>query len=193
MAIQGESKYEQLEMIEVGGLVWTAENPNPLTLFGGLDMLSTRWTPVLPASFNSVRREFEEAFNRISNGNGSPNTTTYLPLTIWDDDAHIYLEVDLPGFNTDSLEISYQDGQLNIAAERTVPKDDGRYWHNERMFGRFSRSVALPDVVDPEGIEAEMEDGVLKITVAKKPEAQPTKIAVKCGNGKKKRLSHDKS
>lgn len=156
-------------------------------------MLRTYWTPVLPASFNSVRRDLQEAFNHVHER--PQPLPARLPLTIWEDDQHVYLEADVPGFSRESFDIRYQDGQLWIAAERVVPKDDGRYWHNERMFGAFNRAVSLPDVIDPSSIEAELEDGVLYVTMTKKPEAQPVKICVKGsdGNGKSKRISNGKS
>lgn len=130
----------------------------------------------------SVRRELDEAFDR-SFGNGEAIEAANLPLTIWEDEGYVYVEADVPGFTPDGLDVMFQEGQLWIKAERGVPKDDGKCWHNERRFGRFERAVSLPETVDPASIEAELEHGVLRIMLSKKPEAQPLKINVKSGNG----------
>ncbi len=152
-------------------------------------MFTTYWTPTLPASFNGVRREMENALNQACQR--QQTVSARLPLTIWEDDQHVYLEADVPGFLREAFDIRFQEGRLWITGERPVPKDDGRYWHNERMYGQFSRSVSLPDTIDPSSIEAELEGGVLHITIAKKPEAQPLKINVKgrSENGKSKRIA----
>lgn len=152
-------------------------------------MLTTHWTPIVPASLNGMRRDLQDAFQQVYQRQ-QPGSVR-LPLTIWEDDQHVYLEADVPGFLRDAFDIRFQEGRLWITGERPVPKDDGRYRHNERMFGAFSRAVSLPDTIDPSKIEAELENGVLYITIAKKPEAQPMKIAVKgtSGNGKAKRIA----
>lgn len=156
-------------------------------------MFTTRWTPVLPGAFQSIRRELEDAFAHTENGSSRQHAPAQLPLTIWEDDQQIYLEADVPGFSSDSLELRFQDGQLVISGERKVSNDGGRYWHNERMFGQFHRVVSLPDVVDPDQLEAELENGILYVTMAKKPEARPKKISVQCRSGKTKRISQQKT
>jgi len=47
------------------------------------------------------------------------------------------------------------------------------------LYGRFERLISLPDVVGPDSIEAKLHDGILSITLQKKPEAQPKKVAIK--------------
>ena len=68
---------------------------------------------------------------------------------------------------------------LRVAATRTAPAGERKYWHEERAYGQLERHFTLPETVDPDGIEALLEDGVLHLTLAKKPEAQPKKIEVK--------------
>ncbi len=149
-----------------------------------------------PGSFvGTVRRELDEAFNRAfgeTNGQSAPSTH-YVPLTIWEDDGHVHLQADVPGFDRESLDVMFRDGQLWIRGERKVPREDGKYWHNERMFGQIERAVSMPDTIDCESIEAELDAGVLYVTLAKKPEAQPTKISIKEAGGNKKRLTEANS
>jgi HSP20 family protein len=146
----------------------------------------------MPGSFvNTVRRELDEAFSQaFGNRTAQLEQSFSLPLTIWGDDEHVYVHADVPGFDRESLDVVFKDGQLWIRGERKVTLEDGKYWHNERMFGQFERAVAIPDTIDPGSIEAELTDGVLMITLSKKPEAQPTRIAIKSAdNGGKKRLA----
>ena len=52
-------------------------------------------------------------------------------------------------------------------------------WREERFYGKVTRSFTLPDTIDLESIAAEMNDGVLRVTVAKSPAAQPRKVEIK--------------
>lgn len=70
-----------------------------------------------------------------------------------------------------------------------------KYLYNERIFGEFNRVITLSDAADPNSIEALLEQGVLRICIGKKPEAQPTKISVKAAvaNRKSKRIAGNKA
>ena len=68
---------------------------------------------------------------------------------------------------------------LKLTAERRETEGERKYWHQERSYGRVERLITLPETVDPEGIEAELKEGVLRLYLAKKPELQPKKIQVK--------------
>lgn len=156
-------------------------------------MFTTHWAPVLPASANGVRRDLQQAFNQAYHGKS--RAPAQLPLTVWEDDQRLYLEMDAPGFSSEAFDIRFQNGQLTISGERPLPKGEGRYHVNERMFGTFSRTVSLPEEIDPNSIEAELENGVLYLVISKKPEAQPLKIKVKgaVDLDEAKRISHEES
>jgi Hsp20/alpha crystallin family len=67
---------------------------------------------------------------------------------------------------------------------RPQSRDDCRLgertnWHNERGYGKVSRTVTLPETGDPETIEAELNNGVLHVTISKLPQAQPKRIDVR--------------
>jgi HSP20 family protein len=90
------------------------------------------------------------------------------------------LVADLPGVKLDDLDISLQTGVLTVAGAREpLPRVDGEsFYVRERRFGAFSRSFALPELADPDRVEARLTDGVLTITVGKRSEARPRKIGV---------------
>ena len=91
----------------------------------------------------------------------------------------MYVELDAPGVRQEDLGITFEKGNLTIALERRAPEFDGKLWHSERGFGKVTRTVTLPDTVDPDTIEATLVDGVLRLTIGKRPELQPKKIEVK--------------
>ncbi len=157
-------------------------------------MFLTRYSST-PDLFSSMRRELNDAFEQVFGGefgNGMrrmlpQNDTGYAPLSIWDDDTYVFLEIDVPGVDKDHLDLSFEHNRLWIRGERPVPKGDSKYWRNERMYGRFERWVELPEIVDRDSIDAELHDGVLFVQLTKKPEAQTTKICIKsCDSGQQK-------
>lgn len=139
--------------------------------------------PILPAS-SVFRREVDDLFGRFfgdfgGDGNGGMTRGWNAPVAIWDDEKHVYVEFEVPGLCRDDLEVVVHQGNLRIWGERKIADESRNYWHNERTYGRFERLIALPDVVDPDSIEAKLYDGILSITLQKKPEAQPKKVAIK--------------
>lgn len=95
-------------------------------------------------------------------------------------DAFI-LKADLPGVNESDLDISVHNNVLTVSGSRQAEerKEGESYALYERQFGSFSRSFSLPDMADGDRIEAQLEQGVLTLTIAKKAEAKPKKIAIK--------------
>ncbi|MEZ6073661.1 MAG: Hsp20/alpha crystallin family protein [Pirellulales bacterium] len=139
----------------------------------------SRFNTLFPQQFRSPRREMEDLTNQLwHNGNGH-GRTWMTPISVWEEDGRFCLEADMPGITIDDLELTVRDGRLSIVAERT-PSDESRcYTFNERSFGRVARTVTLPDKIDPDSIEAELKDGVLRVWLGKRPDAQPKLIEVK--------------
>lgn len=135
---------------------------------------------------HSFRQEVDRLFDQFfGNTPGTPESTMTrgwnAPVAIWDDDQHVYVEVEIPGLCQDDLEVVVHQGNLRIWGERKTPQEERNYWYNERMHGRFERVISLPDVIDPDSIEAQMRDGILYVTLQKTPAAQPKKVAIKAG------------
>jgi HSP20 family protein len=101
------------------------------------------------------------------------------PASIWEADNSFHIDVDAPGVNKDDVELTFDKGTLQVTLERKAPEGERTNWHNERGYGKISRSVSLPETVDPETISAELVSGVLHVTITKRPEAHPKKIDVK--------------
>jgi len=95
-------------------------------------------------------------------------------------DDHYILSMDLPGIKADDVEVTFEDGMLNISGERSVSKKEegGQYHRIERSYGQFFRSFRFGENADPDGIEADFDDGVLSIRVPKREASKPRRIEV---------------
>jgi len=91
------------------------------------------------------------------------------------------LKADLPGVAEADLDIAVHNNVLTISGSRAAEerKEGESYAVYERQFGSFSRAFSLPDMADGDRVEAKLEHGVLTLTIAKKAEAKPRKIALK--------------
>jgi HSP20 family protein len=99
--------------------------------------------------------------------------------SVWEDEGAWHIEMDVPGVARDDVELTYDKGELCITAERKAPLEKKAGSTDERRYGKMVRTVSLPESVDPDTIDAQLADGVLHVSVSKKPEAQPKRIEVK--------------
>ncbi len=91
------------------------------------------------------------------------------------------ITLEIPGMEKDDIDIQLKDNVLTISGEKKEESksEEGTFYRRERRFGKFVRSVSLPNDVNAEKIEAEYKNGVLTLTLPKTEEAKPKKIAVK--------------
>lgn len=137
-----------------------------------------RWNPVreMAAMQNTLDRLFED--NRRSARNGV--NTGSLALDVHETDQAYVIHALVPGVSAEAVSISLHDDVLTIAGE--VPQftlENSRALLLERSFGKFQRSLRLPQPVDTNAVDAQIENGVLTLTLPKTPEAQPRVIPVK--------------
>jgi HSP20 family protein len=145
-----------------------------------------RWEPFqeLRREMQRLQREMDRLFGRWTWE--LPSAAAWLPaaypaLNLWEDDETLYVEAELPGVNMEDLDITVTGAnELTIKGNRKCPAPDKVEWHRrERAFGAFERTVELPVSVDPNKVEARLENGVLTIRLGKSAEARPRKILVK--------------
>jgi len=101
------------------------------------------------------------------------------PLSVWEADDAYHVELDVPGVSKEQIDVTFEKGTLQIVAERKQPAEERAGLHEERVYGKVTRSLNLSDSVDPDSIAAELNDGVLRVTVAKVPEIQPRRIDIR--------------
>jgi len=100
---------------------------------------------------------------------------------------------EFPGFSKDEVQINFQNGKLSVSAESKKSENiaDTGYTINERLHGKFSRTVQLPQGVQGEQINAKMENGLLTVTFPKTlPEVAPKKIIIQEGYDTDFNLKH---
>ena len=92
----------------------------------------------------------------------------------------IELRFDLPGIDTDSLDVTVDRGVLSISARRSEEfGEDAKPFIRQRIMGSFAHRVRLSDAVNADGIEAAYEAGVLTVRVPLQEKAQPRKVEVR--------------
>jgi HSP20 family protein len=134
-------------------------------------------------------REVDRLFDAFFGGEGSARR--WVPaMDLVEADDHFVLKADLPGLSEEDVSIEIQDGTLIISGERRAEHEQReKGWYRiERASGSFSRSLTLPDGVDPDGVVAEFDRGVLEVRIPKPEERKPRRIAITPGNGKPEAL-----
>jgi HSP20 family protein len=95
------------------------------------------------------------------------------------------LSVDLPGVKKENVKIDLTENVLTISGERRYVHDSNEKTEvrQERAYGRFQQSFTLPTSVDAGQVEAQLEDGVLRIALPKSEQAKPRSIQIGSGQG----------
>ncbi len=140
-----------------------------------------RWNPVreMAAMQSAMDRMFDEFGRGLPSLEG--NGTNWLALDVNENENAYVVETDIPGVNPDDINITLQDNVLTISAEtqRSETTENERRVITERSYGKFSRSVTLPNTIDAEAVEADYNNGVLRLTLPKSEAAKPRQISVK--------------
>lgn len=131
---------------------------------------------------DEVNRLFTSSFSRggeneLMRGAWSPS------VDIFENKDQIVLEAELPGMKPEDVNISIENNVLTINGERKFEKkDENDNFHRvERSYGSFTRSFTLPPTVSSENVDAVFENGLLRLTLAKREEAKPRRIEIKAG------------
>jgi HSP20 family protein len=131
----------------------------------------------------AAQREFDSMLGRWFNGGNGGNLAAPFAVDVREDVDHLWVDAELPGFTKDEVAITLENQALTITAEKKEQKKEdgapkGDYLLQERRYTRFQRSFTLPPTVDSSKVEAKLTDGVLTITLTKREEVKPRKIAV---------------
>jgi HSP20 family protein len=129
-------------------------------------------------------REIDRVFDAFF-GQSDQGRRWVPPMDLVEVEDHFVLRADLPGLSEGDVNIEVQDAALTISGERKAEHEQReKGWYRiERSFGSFSRSLTLPDGVDPERIEASFSDGVLEVRIPKPEERKPRRISISSSNG----------
>ena len=136
-------------------------------------------------------RGLQEEMNRVFNtnlnrgGNDLARGAWNPSVDIFENKDNIVLEAELPGMKPEDVHISIENNVLTIHGERRFEKKDEQdnFHRVERSYGSFTRSFTLPPTVSSENVDAVFDNGVLRLTMAKREEAKPRRIEIKATGG----------
>jgi HSP20 family protein len=134
---------------------------------------------------NSLQGEMNRLFNSFfDEGIGGERRRWAPAVDLLEREDSLVLKADLPGLTEGDVQIEVRGDVLTIAGERKAEHEEKQngYYRVERSFGRFSRSLQLPDGVDADRIAAAFENGVLEVTIPKPEQRQPRRVEIG-GNG----------
>jgi HSP20 family protein len=130
--------------------------------------------------------EMNRMFDRFFDGGGEGGASgRWIPaMDLVENEDNLVLRADLPGMSEDDVKIEIRDGVLTISGERRPEHEEkGEGFHRvERSFGSFSRSLSLPEGIDPNEVEATFAEGVLEVRVPKPEETKPTQVEIGKGD-----------
>lgn len=114
--------------------------------------------------------------------NGS--TVNSLAVDMTSDDKQITVRAALPGFNEDEVSVDVRGNMLTISAETKAEREDhnANWYMREMRYGKFMRSVALPEDVVADKAEATLENGILTVNLPKQRPSPVQRIAIKARN-----------
>jgi HSP20 family protein len=146
-------------------------------------MTIVRWEPFreLHTLQNEMNRLFSSVFDEPRGGNGGAVARRWMPaMDLVETGDHFVLRADLPGMTEDDVKIEFEDGTLTVSGERRSEHEgsDEGYYRVERAFGSFSRSLTLPQGIDPEDVSARFDRGVLEVRIPKPEERKPRRIEI---------------
>jgi len=141
-----------------------------------MEVLMNGFTPT-----DSLLRRWNVLWNELE-PSAARNTAPTADVIEDADLYHFYFE--MAGIASESVDARVEDGNLVVEAERKRPEwsKDAAVHLSERTYGKMRRAFAMPDDASHEGIKAAYKDGVLEVTVPKKPESKPFKIKVEVEN-----------
>jgi HSP20 family protein len=149
-------------------------------------MALIRWEPVreLGTIQNEMNRLFNTFFEAPAGGNGSPTLRRWIPaMDLVETEGEYVLRADLPGLSEGDVNIELEDNVLTISGERKAEHEERKegYYRVERSSGSFSRSLTLPEGVDPDAVKANFDRGVLEVRIPKPEAKKPRKVAISVG------------
>jgi HSP20 family protein len=142
----------------------------------------SRLVPYDPfAQLNALQQQFfGEDWLAPFKGNNIPTTDVYTK------DNELVVEAHLPNFTQDNVDIQVDNGDLIIQAQRHEKEEDkSKKYVVRESSSSFYRRIQLPERANADKISANLEEGVLRVTVPLTPLPEPKKIAIRSGSTKK--------
>ena len=131
---------------------------------------------------------FSSEINRLFNtlfDDGRVQQRWIPAMDLVESEDHFVLRADLPGLGEDDVNVEIRDNTLTISGERKseYERKESGWYRVERLTGAFSRSLALPEGINPDGVAAEFDKGVLEVRIPKPEQRKPRRVQIRAAHG----------
>ena len=123
-------------------------------------------------------RELDRLTQQVFGSNGTLARPSVMPMDAWRENDTFIVQFDLPGVNTDSIDLDVERNVVTVKAERPARDENSEMIAAERPRGVFSRQLILGDNLDTEHIQASYDTGVLTLRIPVAEQAKPRKISI---------------
>ena len=138
-------------------------------------------------SFVKPFRELQKEIDRLFDDFFAPVSRRFVEsgfspeMDVYETDDSVVIEVEAPGLKKKDFTVKVEDNMLTISGEKKAQHEEkGRnYRIAERCYGKFQRSIALPDYLDAEKVKAKYVDGILEVTIPKREDRKAKTVEVK--------------
>jgi len=143
--------------------------------------------------FRRLDEDMDRLFHQIwdggrslARGRGGDAPSMWMPqVEMREEGGKLHVCADLPGMKKEDVKLSVEGDQLILQGERQSSREEGQqggsYYHSERSYGSFYRSIPLPEGVDSQTVQANFKDGVLDVTfdAPRRPQPQSRQIDIR--------------
>ncbi|RPJ79792.1 MAG: Hsp20/alpha crystallin family protein [Deltaproteobacteria bacterium] len=132
-------------------------------------------------AFENLRKQLNlmnDAFMGVTPGR---KAGVFPLINLTEDKNNYYLRAELPGVQSNDLDIQATGTTVSLSGERKIPAEnnESKYHRREREAGKFSRMLNLSAEIDPERVDAILSDGILKVVLPKSEKTRPKQINIK--------------
>jgi len=126
---------------------------------------------------------FDRMFGAVSQEAAARQVSTF-PVDITEKDGKLLITAQIPGIDPNDLEVNIEKNVLNIRGESKHEEEsqDAKVYRREISYGRYSRSIRLPEGLDLEAVDAEFKNGHVTVAIPRLPEVQPKALKVNVRN-----------
>ena len=125
----------------------------------------------------SLLRDFDRLMEQRSTGRG----TEWAPrIDVFGRDEELVIRVEVPGVSAGDIDITIEDRTLTISGSRQFEEstEEAGYHRREIFTGSFKRTLVLPDELNRDEIAAKATDGILEVSIPRRPEVLPRKVKI---------------
>jgi HSP20 family protein len=128
-----------------------------------------------------MRQQLDRLFEDAATPQQAVGAGVFPLINLTEDKNRYFIRAELPGVKGDDIDIQVTANNLSISGERKIAAEEegARFHRREREAGSFSRMIGLPGDIDPDKVDAKLENGILTVEVSKAEAAKPKQITVK--------------